>query len=168
MTAAAAALLHEPGGRPVLPADLHLTLAFLGEVEQGRIADLVGRITGQVPVPRIRLQLGLLDYWPGAQLACLIPAQDRHLPALADLARQLRRVSAITAGAGDAKPFRPHVTVRRRMPAAWMTGRPWPFPLHAPVHLSADGFALLRSAGEASVPRYAVEHVWHSVARPPG
>ncbi len=166
MTAATAPLLQEPGGKPVLPDDLHLTLHFLGEVEEGRIAGLIRDITGHVSPPRIRLQLGQLDYWHRAQLVCLVPAQDQDFSTVADLAHRLRRVSAITPGAGDAKPFRPHVTVGRRMPAAAMTGRSWPLALRAPLNLSADGFALLRSVGEASVPRYAVEHAWRSGARP--
>lgn len=105
------------GGRPTPPAQLHLTLTFLGSQPAARLAALQDGLAGLAPGP-IRLQLDRYGFWsPGiVWLGCRTPA-----PALLDLVAALRQQLGQLGVACDDKPFRPHITLLRaaRCPAAW-------------------------------------------------
>jgi len=102
------------GARPVPSENLHVTLAFLGSVREERLAELVG-IARQAAASCLGGALAFehLEYWRAAQLLCALPIE---LPAwLAALARALQDLLARRGFAPDLKPFRPHVTVARKV-----------------------------------------------------
>lgn len=160
MQATASSLVSRSGGRLVPAADLHVTLCFLGEVE-ARHADLLEAAAQAVPPSLLHFELTHADWWRSSQVLSLIPGPAAHVvPELAALAAQLR---AIAAGAGvvpDDKPFRPHVTVARKVASGAIRTARFPVRLDRPLPFTADGFALLRSAGGGNRPRYAVHHAW--------
>ena len=111
------------GGRPVPAANLHVTLAFLGSVPEqqlpqlGAIARRAVSLSGtDLPLadePRIELTFDHLEYWQAAHLLCAMPAEP---PArVAALARGLQALLTEGGFAPDLKPFRPHVTVVRKV-----------------------------------------------------
>lgn len=128
------------GGRPVPAGNLHITLAFLGSVPErqlpqlGVIARRAATLCGTVApspadAPRIELAFEHLECWRAAHLLCAVPAEP---PArVTALARGLQ--ASLTEGgfAPDLKPFRPHVTVVRKVsragPAAKMNRVVWRF-----------------------------------------
>lgn len=118
------------GGRPVPASNLHVTLAFLGSVPEWRLGELAesaraaaaslsGDLQGpasrgeDTPASRLGLVFDHLEYWRAAQVLCALPMQPPT--ALAALARRLQERLAARGFAPDLKPFRPHVTVVRKV-----------------------------------------------------
>ncbi|MGH8169930.1 MAG: 2'-5' RNA ligase family protein, partial [Steroidobacteraceae bacterium] len=113
------------GGRVVPAANLHVTLAFLGSVAERQLArlaeigrgvarvfgsDLAGEAASGSP---LELRFDHLEYWRAAQLLCALPAEP---PAgTMALARRLQARLIESGFAPDLKPFRPHVTVARKV-----------------------------------------------------
>jgi 2'-5' RNA ligase len=106
------------GGRPVPADNLHVTLAFLGLVpdrRRGELAEIARAVGSSAGLPGTRLELAFdhLEHWRAAQLLCALPAEP---PApLAALGRRLQERLAASGFAPDLKPFRPHVTVVRKV-----------------------------------------------------
>ena len=123
-------------GKPVPSANLHLTLAFLGEIEEARAA-LLPKIAADIEASAFRLRFDRVGSFPKARVAwagCATPPADLvHLQAA--LAKEL-------AGAGfalDERPYAPHLTLARkttvRLPPAAIE----------PVEWEAGEFALVAS-----------------------
>ena len=114
------------GGRPVRADNLHVTLAFLGSVRQEQLAELA-EIARQAAGPRpgsgpaLVLAFDHLEYWRAAQLLCALPGQAPE--AVGALARGLQDLLAGRGFAPDLKPFRPHVTVVRKVSRAGRLAR---------------------------------------------
>jgi RNA 2',3'-cyclic 3'-phosphodiesterase len=122
------------GGRPVRLENLHVTLAFLGSVPEGRLAELAeiarkaaGPFVGSPAL--IELAFDHLEYWRAAQLLCALPAAPQ-----APITTLVQRLQGFLIGEGfalDLKPFRPHVTVVRKVlrpaPVARMRPVVWRF-----------------------------------------
>src|SRR5581483_5860506 len=127
------------GGRPVPAVNLHVTLAFLGSVPErqvsqlGAIARRAATLCGEAAPPADRTTIELafehLEYWRAAHLLCAVPAEP-PAPAAA-LARRLQALLSEGGFAPDLKPFRPHVTVVRKVsragPAGMMRPVVWRF-----------------------------------------
>src|SRR5512146_437325 len=121
------------GGRPMPAGNLHVTLAFLGAVPERRVPELaevaraaVGRLESTLAVPSspgesLELVFERLEHWRAAQLLCALPAEPP--PRVAALARELQDALAGRGFAPDLKPFRPHVTVARKVMHASAAGR---------------------------------------------
>jgi RNA 2',3'-cyclic 3'-phosphodiesterase len=113
------------GGRPLPAENLHVTLAFLGSVAQRRLPQLaevarraVALPSGEaVPLsddePALDLAFDRLEHWRAAQLLCALPAEPPVRTAA--LARRLQQLLSESGFAPDLKPFRPHVTVARKV-----------------------------------------------------
>ena len=147
------AVVQTRGGRPVPAEQLHLTLAFLAAVPAARRAELLAlapvavRAAGLADAP-LALTLGQLERWSGPQVLCVLPI---HPPAaLGALARSLTRALGAAGFTPDLKPFRPHVTVARKVV------RPSePVPI-APVRWSFERVALIESRTLERGPVYSV------------
>lgn len=111
------------GGRPVPQNNLHVTLAFLGSVPERRLPELAAAARGATetltpggansPADPLQLVFDRLEYWRAAHLLCALPAEPP--PRGAELARQLQDALVGRRFAPDLKPFRPHVTVARKV-----------------------------------------------------
>ncbi len=117
LIAAVAPMLAHVPGRPVAPADWHVTLCFLGAVDEPVLGSLQAR-AGQIDARAFALQFDGLEYWRSARViaitAAVLPQPARDLAvALRDLARS----AALTP---EERPLRPHVTLMRGVSArAW-------------------------------------------------
>jgi 2'-5' RNA ligase len=109
-------------------SNLHLTLAFLGNVSETRLQELgaIARRTAAA-FPRAALPLALslqgLEHWARPQVLAVIAHGDAERPAapaagVAELARVLTTETAAAGFAPDLKPFRAHVTVARKVARA--------------------------------------------------
>lgn len=108
-----------PGGRPVPPANFHITLAFIGEVAPPAVERLCHAVDvwlAREDVPGAGLELDCTGYWPKPGIYWLgADSWPRSLSAMAAKLGQL----ATTAGARrDRNPFQPHVTLFRNCTAA--------------------------------------------------
>lgn len=112
------AAVAESDGRVVSAGNLHVTLVFLGSVPEARLADVraVGaRVATKSSAPGARLSFARLECWKRAGALCAV-AEERDAAAVA-LAEGLRRELVASGFAPDLKPFRPHVTLARRVRA---------------------------------------------------
>ena len=136
------------GGRHVPQANYHITLAFIGPVSEGRVAELGALVRAVPDAGPIAVPLQELVYWPGPRVLCAVPPAP---PAgLAGWAGRLLEALVAAAFAPDLKPFRPHVTVARKVM------RPSP---SAPMHLllwQFGEFALIESRTLEAGPVYSV------------
>jgi len=139
------------GGRATPPGNLHLTLAFLGGVEDARVAE-VERAAGEVSPRVVSLVLDRPGYWKHNRIAWAgASAPPPELGAfVAELREALRRAEIRF----DAKPFVSHATLLRdaREPRA--------IPELAPIEWRLSGFALVQSVTLPRGSRYEVRRSW--------
>lgn len=147
--------LHEVcGGRLTRAETIHLTLAFLGEVELEKVDDLL-KLAGQVRAHAFSLNLIRLGWWPRNRIVWAAPEEvpPELVLLVDDLQRNLRG-----AGVGfDAKPFVPHITLLRK-------GNCKDKPLPAmSVKWSVVDFVLVRSVPSERGSAYEVLGRWPSL-----
>lgn len=100
------------GGRPSRAATLHLTLAFVGDVPHEQVETLV-RLVPTLRGEAFRLVLDRAGLWRHNGIAWAGPS---ILPVpLVALRREAERVLDHAAIPFDRRPFRPHVTLARRV-----------------------------------------------------
>lgn len=97
------------GGRPVTEANLHLTLAFLGNQPERSIPALE-QLAARLRADAFPLRLDHLRIL-GRGFACLVPSQIP--PPLSQLVEQLHASLCAHGVALDSRPFLPHVTLSR-------------------------------------------------------
>jgi len=101
-------------GRPVPPANFHITLAFLGELDEPALDALCTDVDTALAARRPaagRLQLDQVGYWERPGIYWLGPRQWPE--ALADLARKLGTLGAVRGGQRRRDRFQPHITLFR-------------------------------------------------------
>lgn len=108
-----AAMRHDiPGARWVTAEQLHLTLAFLGELPQERLEPLCGALAGvqQHPFELSFERYGCFSH-RGRPRVLWIGFEPQ--PALAQLADQIKKAMASCGITLEDRPFSPHVTLAR-------------------------------------------------------
>ncbi len=139
------------GGRPTRAENLHVTLAFLGSVEEARVAE-VERAAGEIALRAVSLVLDQPGYWKHNRIAwagaSVVP------PELEALVSELRGALAKSQIRFDAKSFVSHVTLLRD------AREPAPMPALAPVEWRLDGFALVQSVSLSQGSRYEIRKSW--------
>jgi 2'-5' RNA ligase len=142
------------GGRWVPESNWHITLAFLGPVEDAILPELCERAAG-LPAVEGELTLDTLEYWPRPRVLCLTSAST---PApLAELAASLAAVSRGLGIPMENRPYRAHLTLMRAL-----GHMPPELPALPAVPWSFDGFALVESVHESGGPAYPILARWGS------
>ena len=151
-----AALRQACGGRVTRPGNLHLTLAFLGDTDAGRLDELKDA-AGTVGPRAFELVIDQPGYWKHNRIAWA--GASAEPAALTEMVGELRGVLKRARFRFDAKPFVSHVTlVRKASPPAEL-------PELAPIVWSATGFALVRSVPGPQGSDYAVAGEWRAAGR---
>lgn len=140
------------GGRRVPAANLHLTLAFLGEVRGDRMNDLL-RLGEDLPTDALALRFDHLEYWKKPGLVCL--RTPDMPPALERLVGQLHTGLALSGFAVERRHFRPHVTLARDVPVGMAALPVWPV-----IEWQPPVVALVRSRLSPQGSEYAVLQEW--------
>ena len=120
-------LKRDCGGRAVPAHNIHLTLAFLGDVARDRLPGLETLAAG-VAAQRFELAVTRVEYWRHNRI---VWAGVEHCPEpLRALVSGLEQVLAPEGFRFERRPYAPHVTLlrdaRRAPPAAEMPAIPWP------------------------------------------
>jgi 2'-5' RNA ligase len=102
---------HSGAGRPIPDANLHLTLAFLGKVEETRIPALRAA-TGGLALPAFDLRIDRRGRWPRSGILWLGPSAPPA--ALNRLVKGIWGALEPLSFWSDFRDFRPHVTIARR------------------------------------------------------
>lgn len=114
--------------RTVTPTNLHITLAFIGDVPDTNLG--MFREMGSLGLHRLAFDLDVLEYWPKSQATVLAARQNP--PELEAKTIQLRTaVAARVHPRQEKKPWRAHVTLARKvaqapvlteiLPLAWVS-----------------------------------------------
>jgi 2'-5' RNA ligase len=97
-------------GRPVERRNWHITLPFIGDLEEQQVAD-IQEWSAQVQVEPFRLVFDRLEYWARPKVACLAVAT---VPAeLQQLMTSLNEVLQMVGVTPSDRTYRPHITVSR-------------------------------------------------------
>ena len=102
---------HTGPGRPIPEANLHLTLAFLGKVEETRIPALLAA-TGELELPAFDLRIDRRGRWARSGILWLAPSTPPA--ALNRLVKGIWGALEPLEFWSDFRDFRPHVTIARR------------------------------------------------------
>ncbi|WP_426816915.1 RNA 2',3'-cyclic phosphodiesterase [Winslowiella sp. 2C04] len=97
-------------GRPVAAANLHLTLAFLGEISAEK-ATAISRLAGRIRQPPFSLAIDDAGHWPRPGVVWLGPRQSPR--GLVQLAELLRSQAARSGCYQSPLPFHPHISLLR-------------------------------------------------------
>lgn len=147
------------GGKPVPPANFHITLAFLGNLDKADALQ-ARQAAASVDAEPFELQMDRLSFWPEPGLLWLGATQ------LPDAARTLTEelIKALRSRGlePDTKPFVPHVTLARKVVKPGQQGalRPLRWPVRE--------FALLRSLTHAHASEYQPLTSWALGSRAAG
>ena len=131
-------------------ADLHLTLHFLGAVERERLDALIG-VGERFEGAAFGLVLDEIGHWPRPRVVWCAPSS---IPAeLSGFHQVLGSALAAAGFAIDSRPYRPHVTLARRV------AEPLPHSPLEPLSWTVRHWALVESVPGA-VPAYRVLRCW--------
>ena len=133
------------GGRLIAAANIHLTLAFLGPVDAG-MRTCAERAARSVSAPAFELEFQHIGYWPRPRVLWSAPARTPE--ALGGLVSMLREALAACGHEPEARAFRAHVTLARKL-----RGPVNAFD-HAPVCWPVSEFHLVESQTLAQGARY--------------
>jgi 2'-5' RNA ligase len=118
-----------PGVRWSKPGNVHVTLRFLGEIEDAAIADVAAaaRDAARDTTP-FSLRLGPPASFGGRSPRVLLLGVEGEIDALARLQSRLEDALETRGFGREARAFKPHLTLGRRkkgtVPAAWCDATP--------------------------------------------
>lgn len=151
-----APLVAELGGRAVVASNLHATLCFVGAIEEERLPAL-REAAARVRSGPVELEFDALEFWREPEVVVAVaPASD----AARDLSSQLFDVTIAAAFEPDRKPFRPHLTLARKVRARLAENFPWPRALEKRWRVRCDRFVLMESRRDESGSIYSVVESW--------
>ena len=144
-------------GRPVPAENLHLTLAFIGDIANSQLPTLID-VGAMQHGEATTLVLDRLGGFKRAGVAWL---GSSHPPVeLGRFAAALARAVVAAGVPCDERPFHPHLTIARRC-----RGSPDEQPI-GPHSWAIDGFALLQSETGREGARYRTLSKWPLTAKP--
>ncbi|WP_162619586.1 RNA 2',3'-cyclic phosphodiesterase [Salinicola peritrichatus] len=154
LAAQAQALVSECGGHPLPAGNMHVTLAFLGNVGEARLDALVSLAQNWPPLGG-QWRLDRLGHFPKPRIVWA--GSRMPSPELVALNSRLWRALANHGFTPPSREFTPHVSLLRQAerPAAQASLTP-------PITWHYDHLALVESLPEAGGPRY------HTLARSAG
>jgi 2'-5' RNA ligase len=144
-------------GRPVQPDNLHVTLVFLGSVDEAiemKLADAASAVT----FAKILIRFDALNFWRRPRIICLCGKPEDS--AAARLVEQLNTLAAALEIPTDDRPYQAHITLLRKA-----TKLP---PLaFEPIIWQSDAFCLVESCSTPEGVVYRVLNTWR-IPRKPG
>ncbi len=138
-------------GKRVQSENLHITLAFLGNMTAQQrvcaeaVADLIAAIA-------FELRLEQIGYWPRSQVVWISP-QETPEP-LRDLVQQLN-TGLMTCGCQpELRPYRAHMTLARKVAGHFPTRQV------SPILWFVDRFCLVQSVTQPAGAQYRILRTW--------
>ncbi len=149
--AAIAATLKQPG-HPVHPDNLHVTLVFLGGIDEASEMKLV-EAAASINFSRITINFKALRYWHKPRILCLIGEPEDS--AAINLVNQLSTLAASLNIPVDERSYQAHVTLLRKTTQS-------PSLTFEPIIWRADAFCLVESCAEPEGVVYRVLKTWQA------
>ena len=146
-------LLNAVGGARWVPvSNLHMTLAFIGEVADQDLA-VMQQIGRSIRAPGFAVVCDELAYWPQAR--AVVAAVRKPPPALHELSQRINEAAGLPPTS-----FRAHVTLVRKVTQAPV------LPSMSPIIWRATHFALVRSQTGGAASAYTVLDTWPLLYEP--
>jgi 2'-5' RNA ligase len=140
----ARAVQRDTGGRVTADDTIHLTLAFLGEVDPASAAAAAARVRGRA----FELPVDTARYWKHNQV---VWAGPQEMPGeLADMVGQLHGALRADGFVLEERPFAAHITLLRK------AGKPATLAPPPPLAWPAREFTLVCSTASKSGSRYGI------------
>lgn len=141
-------------GRKLVPENLHITLVFLGNVDDA-IAEAIQRDAAMIKGSPISLQFDELDYWRRPRVLCLTcHRQPKNLYSLVNALTGMVEAYPVRL---DKRHYRAHITLARK-------ARQRPLKQFEPIRVVAEHFALVQSISTQQGVRYEVLETWPLLA----
>ena len=140
-------------GRPVPEHNLHATLVFIGSVAVNRLSELqvlAAQVASAKVVAPFELTFDRVEYWPKPRVLVAAARAAAGVASAGALARALLEATQRADFNPDSKPFRPHITIARKV------GKLIQAPEIRPVRLAFTAFALIESRTLPEGPVYSV------------
>ena len=134
-------------GRRVPPENFHITLLFLGNVEEQAIPELTDAAQA-LSISGFSLQIDQAGWWKRAKVAWLAPAYTPE--PLPELVRQLNHQARLAGLPVDERDYSPHLTIARKLT------RPLKPCTFEPIHWNVREFCLVESVTHEKGARYQV------------
>ena len=139
-------------GKPQRPDQWHVTLVFLGEVPAPHRAALLAG-AHRVQASPFTVTFDAIEYWRRPRVVCMTAS---FTPApLHNLLETLRAALQSEGFEPDPRPYRPHVTLARKVFVAQE------FTLSEPITWPAHRFTLVRSVTDPAGSRYEPLEWWN-------
>ena len=137
--------------RRLVPSrNLHMTVLFLGPVEQEKYNKLID-ITNDIHVPSFTLQMSRCGWWKRSQVAWLAPQRiPKPLYELVNLLTDAARQSEITVAN---RSYRAHITLARKLSSFQSIG-------FTPFRWEVTEFCLFNSSPVPGGVEYQLMHSW--------
>lgn len=147
-----------PDCRWVHPAEWHITLVFLGELDDRALTSLIEALSNRTP-PGGRVSLPMLASFPDLDRGPWFAAWAEVAPEVQALRQGVLEIVKRAGHPVDPRPWRPHLTLARPRPHG---GRPLPQAqrLPVPLHFEARALSLFESLPTRRVARYSVLSRW--------
>jgi len=140
----------EQTGKPVLPHNFHVTLVFLGNVDQTTESEIKQRAS-DISVEPFELTFECLNYWQQPKILC---ATCKKVPQqVVVLASKLDAIARQSGLQTDTRPYVPHITLTRH--AQILADQ-----VIKPIVWRADAFCLVQSSSEPEGVCYRVVQRW--------
>jgi 2'-5' RNA ligase len=156
-----APLIARLGGQRVPAENLHATLCFIGAVPAGDLARLVAvaAAAAQCARPAI-LRFDTLEFWHKPRVLCATAGENAAAAPAHALAENLMSAAVEAGFAPDVKPFRPHLTLARKISSAHAARCDWPQSLTPPLLMRCSRFVLMESRRGEFGSVYSVVNSW--------
>ncbi|HYE36974.1 RNA 2',3'-cyclic phosphodiesterase [Methylocaldum sp.] len=135
------------------PENLHITLAFLGQVSEDRLP-LINRVADGVIGQPFELGLDRIEFWRRSGIICLSSVNTPE--ALKNLANSLIARLAETGFAMENRPYRAHLTLARKGRSGCISQV-----LSDPINWSVSSFSLIESQIYRAGSLYVVRKSWN-------
>lgn len=141
-------------GRPVSITNVHITLVFLGNVDEAQQVAMT-KAAANIAVLPMKLVFNRLDYWKRPAVVCLTGEQID--PIILNLVEQLTTAAVQNKISVDQRPYKPHVTLLRKAKAV-------PEIEIKPIDWLADRFCLVESCSTPNGVEYRVIEEWACIS----
>lgn len=138
-------------GRKVRSENLHITLVFLGNIEDA-VMERMRSVVDGIKCRTFTLTLNLYGWWKRPRVIWL--GTDTVPGALEELASHLNSVAAEHDVHVDSRPYAPHLTLVRK------AKRPLAGFSYGPIHWQIRDFCLVQSITRAAGAEYRVVQNW--------
>jgi 2'-5' RNA ligase len=143
-----------------VPAEnLHATLCFLGAVDAEKLP-LLESVAAQVRGVPATLRFDRLEYWRKPRVLVATSSDDAAYAPATALAAELARTLLAAGFTPDVKPFRPHLTLARKVDARHVEDCDWPLMLAPAAVVNSDHFVLMESRSGSAGSIYSVVKSW--------